>query len=269
MKKIILSLTLSLHLFGYSDSDMDGVEDGYDKCANTPFSDLVDLSGCSKQSLSTKKMLNYDVVVGVGYSNINYSSNEKANTTTSSLQADLFYENWTFQTIASRYHSSSSSSEVDGFDDTQINLFYNFSPLDNLTLNCGLGVVLPTYKSGYDNEATDYSGNINAQYNLNDKKYIFGAYGFTQVNDKDVANIEYQNIHSYRVGVGQNFDDVSLNLSYTQTDSIYKEIVPLEAISMSLNYPLNNHWFTRVDYDYGLSESTSDSAGSLNLGYFF
>jgi len=272
MKKIILPILItSSCAFAYTDSDIDGVEDLYDKCRDTPFSDLVDNNGCSTKSLSlSSRKVNYDIVLGGGYSNINYSSNEKADTTTSSFQADVFYDNWTLQTLASRYSSTSQSSSIDGFEDTQINLFYTSSPLTHLTLTYGLGILLPTYKSGYDNEASDYSAMINAHYTLSDDNYLFGAYGFTQVNDNDTEEIEYQNTNTYRIGIGQNLNkSSSIGLSYGKSDSIYKNVLPIETIGSSVNYQINNHWFSRLDYDYGLSDSASDHAGAISLGYYF
>ena len=80
MKKILLlPLLLSGCLFAI-DSDMDGVDDAQDQCMNTPFSDLVNAKGCTIYSLQSD--VNYDIIVGSGYSQINYASQEKADTST-------------------------------------------------------------------------------------------------------------------------------------------------------------------------------------------
>ncbi len=35
------------------------------------------------------------------------------------------------------------------------------------------------------------------------------------------------------------------------------------------SYNLNKDWFTNASYTYGLSDSTSDHAASLSIGYRF
>ena len=63
MKKIII-LFLTLFLFA-QDSDMDGVDDKFDKCPNTPFLALVDKNGCQ-----IKKIYTTTFTIYTGYSNI-------------------------------------------------------------------------------------------------------------------------------------------------------------------------------------------------------
>ena len=56
MLRLLLTILLSVFfLYGYVDSDLDGVDDSVDKCPNTPFSDLVNEHGCSVKSLVKKE----------------------------------------------------------------------------------------------------------------------------------------------------------------------------------------------------------------------
>ncbi|MDP2893688.1 MAG: hypothetical protein Q8N78_04905, partial [Sulfurimonas sp.] len=138
----------------YTDSDMDGVEDYYDKCSQTPLSDLVDYDGCSIKN--GKKEIFYDIVFGSGYSQINYSSQQSADTMNSYIQSDIYFDRWCFQGIASYYRSDTQTGTKKGWDDTVLNLFYKFLSTEYLSLNLGVGIILPTYESGYNNEALDY-----------------------------------------------------------------------------------------------------------------
>jgi predicted porin len=269
MKKILLlPLLLSGCLFAI-DSDMDGVDDAQDQCRNTPFSDLVNASGCTIRSLQSSD--HYDIIVGAGYSQINYASQEKADTTTQTLQADYFNGNIWVQLAGSYFQSSSPSFTQSGLGDTLIALYYK-SPFDNgFTVQTGVGILLPTYNSGYHNEAIDYQGSINAQYDLSDNTNLFAGYSYTLVNDTNIPNtVQYQNTQSFYAGAGYAFNDATrLSASYAQAQSMYIGTSTIKTASASLFYQLNTHWFTMLDYRYGLSDSASDHDGSVRLGYYF
>lgn len=268
MKRILL---LSLLLSGYvlaADSDIDGIDDAQDQCMNTPFSDLVNARGCTIRSLQSN--VNYDIILGVGYSQTNYASQEKANTTTQTLQADYYNGNIWAQLAGSYFNSSSPSFKQSGFGDTLIALYYKL-PFDSLTVQTGVGVLLPTYNSDYDNEAVDYQGSINIQYDLNDQYNLFGGYSYTIVNDTDIPNtVQYQNTHSFYAGAGYAINDKTrISVSYAESQSMYVDTQTVETASAGLFYQLSNHWFTMFDYRYGLSDSASDHDGSIRIGYSF
>ena len=87
MRKIFLLLSLTIGLLAYSDSDLDGVDDKIDLCPNTPFSDLIDINGCSIKSLVSPHR--FDVIYGISNSKI-----ESVKTTSHNLQLDYYsYDN--------------------------------------------------------------------------------------------------------------------------------------------------------------------------------
>ena len=265
------ALFLSLLLNGYllaADSDLDGVEDTLDQCMNTPFSDLVNARGCTIRSLQSN--VNYDIILGAGYSHINYASQEKANTITQTLQADYYHGNLWAQLAVSSFHSSSPSFKQNGLGDTLIALYLK-SPFENgVTVQTGVGVLLPTYNSGYYNEAVDYQGSISLQYDLNNHYNLFGGYSYTIVNDTDIPAVQYQNTQSFYAGVGYSFNEkIRISTSYTQSQSMYVETESIKTASIGLFYQLSSHWFTLLDYRYGLSDSASNHDGSVKIGYYF
>lgn len=269
MKKIVLlSLLLSGCLLAI-DSDLDGVDDAQDRCPNTPFADLVDQSGCSVQSIPAGS--HYDIILGGDYSQTNYANQEKSNTMTKTLQADYYNGNIWAQIVGSYFNSTSSNYTKSGFNDTLVALYAKSPSYDGLILQVGGGVLLPTYKSGYGNEAADFLGSISFLYDVNDALNFFGGYSYTLVKDKDVPNVAlYQNTQAFYAGAGYSLSNKALlTTSYAQSQSIYVGTVPIKTVSAELFYQWNTHWFSMLDYRYGLSDSASKHDASLRLGYYF
>ncbi|HQS66700.1 MAG TPA: DUF3187 domain-containing protein [Sulfuricurvum sp.] len=269
MKKIlIVSLLLSAYVLAV-DSDMDGVDDAQDQCRDTPFSDLVNADGCSIRSLHSS--VNYDIIIGAGYSQINYASQEKSDTTIQTFQADYYHGNLMAQLSGSYFQSSSPGFTQSGLGDTLAALYYKSQLNNGLIIQTGIGALLATYDSGYHNEATDYQGSIGLQYDLTDNTNLFCGYSYTIVNDTDVPNTEhYQNTHSFYAGAGYSFNEkIRLSASYAQSQSMYVGTQTIKTASTGMFYQLNPHWFTMIDYRYGLSDSASDHDGSVRLGYYF
>ena len=66
MKKTIFSFLLIPFVLqaNFLDDDMDGVENSFDKCPNTLFSDIVDKYGCAKKSLEFSLSKGGDISLG-------------------------------------------------------------------------------------------------------------------------------------------------------------------------------------------------------------
>lgn len=269
MKLIVFILVfLSINLFAI-DSDLDGVEDAFDKCQNTPFYDLVDGDGCSTKSLITDT--HYDIIIGVGTSQMNYASGEKTDTKTTTINANYYSGNIT-TSISSSYFSSKSVDSTDsGWNDTTILVNIKSMSKYGNVIQAGIGVVLPTYRGEYNNEAIDYVGSIGVNYSLNKNYNIFGGFAYTIINDKDITDIvTYQNTKSFYTGLSYLINEVSsLNISYSSADSIYSSIKTINSATIGYFYQFNQHWFVMADYRHGLSDSASKKDSSLRLGYYF
>lgn len=269
MKYSLLTLFLVLsQLHAYSDADWDGVEDKFDRCPQTPLSDLVDLNGCT--TLKTEKTLHYSILGGVGYSKVNYASQEKVNTTNMSLEANMYMDRWQLQGSVSRYSSNTENSNKSGMDDSVLNLFYRLPLSEQLTITPGMGVIFPTYKTGYGNEAADYSAFASIEYQFSSVLYGFGGYVYTWVNDKDTPITTYQNNTSLHAGLAYSMKaGQEWNIHYNANDTIYNDSEVVQTIGIRFFSRLSPHWFVDGNYDYGLSNSASDHSWSLRLGYFF
>ncbi len=260
-------LLITLLVYGANDADLDGVDDAVDKCPNTPFSDLTNAYGCTTSSLYTQT--SYDIIMGLNLSSMNANTLENAKTSNTTFQGDVYHGNFSAQLLASYFKSKDSTYRDKGWNDTQLNLFYLFNPTKELMIQTGVGVIFPTYSTGYSNEAADYMASLSLQYSLDKNINLFGGYSYTMVNDDDVGNLlNYQNTNAFYAGVRYlDNKNKSLSVSYTNTQSIYSGVNPIETLSFGAMIPLNLHWFVLGDYRYGLS--ASDHEAALRIGYAF
>ena len=265
---LVLIFLLPLVLFAYEDYDMDGVDDTQDKCPNTLLTDLVDINGCTVESLVSPH--HYDVILGVSYSQVDYNTNEKTDNFSESLQLDYYYEKFSLQVATSYFKSQSKTYSNDGLNDTMLAVYYRFNSSKELSIRVGAGVILPTYKSGLNNNKTDYTSSLSLSYSLNSLN-IFGGSNYTIVNDDDIDGfISYQNSASLYGGLGFYPNSRSyISTSYSKSDSIYTDVIAIENISVFSSYSFNENWFGMFSYAYGLSSSASDHYLSLRIGYYY
>lgn len=269
MRGVWLALLMILpQLHAYSDADWDGVEDRFDRCPQTPLSDLVNLEGCT--TLKTQSALHYSLISGIGYSQVNYASQEKADTTNISLEANIYYNNWQLQGVISRYSSDTGTTNETGMEDSVLNLLYQWPLSEQMTITPGIGIIFPTYKSGYENESTDYSAMLSVEYQFSPTIYGFGGYTYTWVNDTDTPIVKYQNNNSFYAGLGYVAKSgQEWNCHYNSNKTIYRDSESSRSIGIGFFRQLTPHWFLDGNYDYGLSDSAGDHSVNVRLGYYF
>lgn len=273
--------SLSTSLLAYSDMDMDGVDDSVDKCPNTPLTDLVDINGCTKKTVKVPQKANshFDIVVGANYTGSNFVTTPAADTYSSSLQLDYYYKDFSLQASTSYYKTDSDGYSENGMNDSFVGAAYNFHPAKALTLRVGAGALLPTYDTSLNNNNTDYVGSLNASYMLG-KANVFAGYVFTKVNDDDVVvsinngadsySVLYKDTNAYSAGLGYYLTNkLYMSGAYNQTESIYKGVEDAKTVSAYAYYSIDKNWFMNFSYAYGLSDSASDNAASVKLGYYF
>lgn len=287
MKNIVTFILLCLFtttLFAYTDMDMDGVDDSIDKCPNTRLIDLVDINGCTKDTIKISKSAvtntHFDIVIGASYVGSNFVTTAATDTYSTSVQFDYYYKDFSLQTSTSYYYTTDSSGYSEkGMNDSFVGVSYRFQPLQALTLRVGMGVLLPTYDTTLNNNNTDYVGSFNASYNLG-KINLFGGYVFTKVNDDDVVvtlqggiqtqSILYKDTNAYSSGLGYYLTNkLYVSGAYNQTQSIYKSVKDAKTVSGYSYYSIDQNWFMNLSYAYGLSDSASDHFVSIKLGYYF
>ena len=199
-------------LFGYVDSDIDGVDDSIDRCPNTPFDKIVDIYGCS-----------YDHIY-YGKVNLEYT-NSKQQKDKNSVHFDSYYLNYTYGKYI--FDISKSYYEVDGEDyenDTYSSLGYNIVK-DNISIKPYFGWNLSA-KNYYLLLSIDYlkrnfvyniSTSYNQTTNLNYYNYSLTlTYYYSSINSVDVVYYnsgddtkyinKYQGVDiSYRYNISKNY----------------------------------------------------------------
>ncbi len=271
-----LALALSANIYAYSDFDMDGVDDKVDLCPNTSLSELVDINGCSIKSL--KSPHNFDIILGVNFSQTNYDSLENTDTLSQTLQVDYYYKNFSLQVSTGYYTSESSSYSNSGMNDSFLGFYYKVKVNNSLNFRVGGGALLPTYDAELNNNNTDYTASLSASYMLKNIN-IFGAGGYTLINDSDktityddgsFSEVKYQDTTSFSFGVGfYPASKLYLSTSYSSVDSIYDGSGTIDTASLYIFYNIDSKYFTSFNYAYGLSDLASDNYLSLRIGYYF
>ena len=271
------SSLLSSGLFAYSDSDMDGVANSVDKCPNTPLTDLVDINGCSIKKVTPKQVSkgHADIILGLNYADSNFAQLNQSDTYSGSLQMDYYYGNFSLQASTSYYTTKAKTYSEQGMNDSFIGAAYNFRPIKNLSLRLGAGALLPTYQTSLNNNNTDYTGSASLSYTLA-KVNVFGGYSYTMINDDDVVDTTnntsyiYQDTNAYSAGLGYYFTNkLYMSGAYNLSNSIYKGIDDIQTASLYGYYSIDKNRFLIFSYAYGLSDTASDNAVSLKVGYYF
>jgi len=255
---------------------MDGVDDAADRCPNSLLTDLVDMQGCTKESLISPHR--YDVILGVNYSDADYRSNNMTDTLASSVQVDYYYKNFSLQASTAFFKTEGSGYSDSGLQDSYLGAAYSLNQINNLSISLSAGVILPTYDTGLDNNNIDYIASVNLSYALNSFN-IFAGYSYSLINDDDVTltdvdgnpySVLYQNTNTFSGGLGYYLNNkLYVSASYSISDSIYIGVDDIEAATVYGYYSINKDMFTTLSYSYGLSDSASDNYLSLRLGFLF
>ena len=256
------------NVFAYVDGDIDGVEDKDDKCPNTRISDLVDSSGCSIKSLQNPH--HFDILLGSSYSQANYNTNELSDTFFTTVMLDYYYKNFSVGFSTAYFSSNSKTSAQKGFNDSYLTLMYTIKNIQNLSIQVGGGLILPSYKSEFHN-TTDYLCQLNLEYKFK-KINIFASYSYTMIKDGDAKNydIEYKNANTYDIGFGIfSNDQLHNSLSYSYEESIYTHTKPSQTLYLQTFYTINQNWFATSSLGYGLNNTASTYSLSMQLGYYF
>jgi hypothetical protein len=276
MKVLFYIFFITLSLYAYVDSDFDGVEDRYDKCPNTPLSDLVNLNGCSVKTLISPH--HFDLIAGMSYANSDYQTLNQTDTFSSYLQVDYYYKQFSLQIFSSYYTTSSSSYSDSGFNDVYIGGSYMFNITKKLHLQTTLGIFLPSYQSSFQNNKTDYTTSFNLSYGY-EQWNLFSSLNYTFIGDTDIlinnldgttTTINYNNTLGYSAGVGYHINTANyLSFSYTSTQSIYQGVEDLNTIGVYGYHSFTDTYFTTFSYAYGLTQSASKHYLALHIGYNF
>ncbi len=263
IKKLpILILSIPISILAYNDLDLDGVEDLQDKCPNSLITDLVDKDGCKIDSVEA--LHHFDIITGVKYTKIK-SKTYRTSTSISvkTLKLDYYYKDFSFSVSSAKGDSI--------YDDTYISAKYSYKYNGFIKFTTSLNLILPTYKNYLNNNLTDYGVAQSVIYKEN-KLSLFGAYGYTVINDKDKKKfgLYYKNKNSYTLGIGYDIKPnfyTSISLSYI--DSIYRNRNNTINKNLFLLYSIDDNWFSSISYLRVEADRYNSDATSFKIGYYY
>jgi len=248
-----------------SDSDMDGVPDKLDQCANTPFFHQVDAKGCSSAILKLPQDSANGLYMTLGYGvhhNEDLKEDEERQFTTD-VEINYYHNNWNYALRLGYFHSESD----EGSKDAQLKIKRTFEVSDKLRLSLGAGVKLPTY--GFEGNELDYQVQGSFVYYHSLALSFFGGVGYEWINDEDSIN-EVQNIASFYLGSGYFFtDDLYANLSYSYKQSKFASQHDIHLLQSTIFYKLSDHYFGTLSYGHQIFDHDLHNSLSINIGYSF
>jgi len=252
---IICLLCWGVFLFGYSDRDMDGVDDRYDHCPDTALSDLVDLNGCTIKHL--RDMGYFDMRIGT------YLMKDRDfGLIENSLQIGYSTSKFTVRLRGSYFDGDRGA----GLNDTYLSGEYLLYRDSNFFLYIGGGLVLPTYQKREENRL-DLEGSFLLQYTYEDWR-IFGSEYYTIVGDQADESQNYEDMLFSMLGVGYYWHENHYSsLSYQRGSSLYKNETEMRYLSWFEYYKIDQSWFVHLRYTYGLNTLAMDQKIGGDIGY--
>lgn len=256
MRVLLLLLLIYRLLDAYADFDLDGVDDLYDQCPNSLITDIVNLEGCSIDSL--KSLHNFSLTVGESYF---FKENNTTKLSATNVELSYMYKMYTFE-IKTSYITT-----LNAISDTYIFGYHTSSFLKNTQLQYGLGLSLPTYKTPASNSnKTDYIATLNLLYSFNEYN-LYSGVNFNIINDLD-EYIKYQNSSMVYMGIGGYLvQSLYISFFYNNSTSIYKGYEDISNLSGQISYFFDEHYSLLLNYEQSLSQQ--DFSSSIKLSYYF
>ncbi|WP_457639663.1 hypothetical protein [Persephonella sp.] len=254
MKKYILALaTLPLAAFGFTDSDLDGVDDSVDRCPRTPFFVKVDRYGCPLQPVKKKKIPGkFYLKVGTAYTKDNDYNNTLTN-----LTLGYSYNRFYFS-IRTKYYIYDSARSKGGLGDTYLFGSYTFK-IEKLLATPGLSVKIPTADSDFGTGKVDFIPSLTLDYYLTKRLDAFFYYGYI-FRGSD----QYGDNYTVSFGAGYRFSKpfyMSGSFDFDKNGSNYLSLFGI--------YRFTSKYYTTLNYSYGINDKATDHYISLKLGVKF
>ena len=251
----------SVLLFGYTDSDIDGVDDSVDLCPGTPFDELVDKHGCSQNKLFPGKL-----IVQIGSD----TSFNQIDDTVSNLNiyANYMIKEWNFSIANSNYYVTNLSNDV-AENNLYLTAGYTFVK-DNIRTRFSVGTKfdLSNWESREQERDNDYYASVNVEYFFQKKHNLFFYYSYTASGDSDV--IDYENFHSVSAGYGYSVTDKWYTaLSYNYAQNYYPDTDDYRAVSWYNAYRFNKSVYATLNYSHTFDDISYSHIVTFTIGAYF
>ncbi|WP_457643847.1 hypothetical protein [Persephonella sp.] len=253
MKKLLLTIAiLPIAAYGFTDSDLDGVEDSVDRCPHTPLLVKVDRYGCPIDRPAKKYRGRFSLKVGIAH-----TEDSDFNNTLTNVTLGYSYRRFYFS-IRTKYYLYDSNVGSGGMGDTY--LFGSYSlKFDKLFVNPGMTVKIPTADSDFGTGNVDFIPSLTVDYLVTPKFDTFFYYGYV-FRGSD----QYGDNYTVSVGGGYKLSKplyISGSFDFDKTGSNYLSIFGI--------YRFTQKYYTTLNYSYGINDKAVDHYISLKLGVKF
>ncbi len=244
-------------LWGYIDSDLDGVDDTIDRCPYTPFDEIVEADGCSPHDHFPGRL-----IVEVG-SDMGFDAEEES---VNSMAFYMAYQvgAWRFSIADSHYDSVTLSSGDTTADTLYLTAGYGTTHA-NLDMRLSLGMRIDVAQ---ESKESDYYIALNTEYAMNDRASLLFYYAYTISGEDDT--IVYQNYHSTSLGYSYLVTPKwYTSLSYTYTQSRTPNGDAYQSLSWYHSYQWSRMLYGVLYYTYGVNQSAYDHTVGVSIGICF
>lgn len=252
------------------DSDFDGVADAHDACPDTPFELTVTADGCpEKGSNAPARFL---LGLGATYATGTYATDQTIESVSNEFTAALFVHDFYLSVLGAYYYKGAYDPNVASYDggglsDTLLAASYTFYPSATLSITPGAHLKLATADDGLGTGENDYGCSLLVNASVGELG-LFGLAGYTDTGDTDA--VRYRDIVFGSAGVGLNPGATSyISLAYDYSQAYDDDIADLQSLSLFAGYDLYDTLSLKLNYSYGLSDSTAKHRASLMLTKLF
>ena len=263
-KLFLLGALLTSALFGYSDSDLDGVSDTHDVCPNTPIEAVVDAKGCPMHTND------YSLILGAQHSSGTYGGTQIVATRNALLTLAYDSVSWGAMISGSYFSSGASDPNVaqggTGLGDTYVGLSYHQMIKDAMVTYFGT-VKLATASTEIGTGAHDTTLGVAANVPLG-RIMGFVTLGYTITGDTGTAT--YNDIKNASLGLGMTLNPSwFIASSYNYADAYIEGSHATQSVGIFSSYAFSKRTFATINYGYGLSSTAADHLLGVSVGSHF
>lgn len=247
---LVLLLSHTLLIYGYSDYDIDGVDDAIDQCPDTPFDQLAETDGCSVEQ---RKIGTFTITSGLLYT----KSNDGNSIQNLLFSLDYRYQKWdftlsTFATLQQERYTSPNT--------LYCTAAYQLPTLQSWNLQIIGGIKLSSVQN-------DYSAALSLSRDFGEFS-LYTYYSYTYA--ADAPEQQYDNYYTFSIGVDKMLTSkwyTSLSFDYATPSFLNEE--SYRAATLAATYLLNRDQFVTSSYIRGIGTGAAKNSLIIRYGIHF
>jgi hypothetical protein len=258
---LIYILTTYTLFANYYDSDIDGVEDKFDLCDNTPFDEVVDEFGCGENA--SHSTITLKIGADVGFDTLDEKS------TSYNFLIHYTMKHWSIGVSNSDYIGYTENN-VSQRETGDIYSYIGYEiPNEKLITTLMLGTKIATANERVGTGKNDYYTSVQIEsIPIKNNLKLFSTFSYTFTGD--TSSIEYEDVFSYQIGFGYYVNaSYFTSLYYENSQSIYEDTQNYKALVWTNRYSYDDTYFVEFDYTRGLDAFSYEHMFSFRVGAHF